>query len=65
MRKLTVKRNSTFVASLMKVTVCIDDPSSTYTVGGVPCRVLGTLKNGEEKTFAVADVARVRLHFEF
>ena len=57
MRKLTVKREKTFVASLAKVKVCISDPSGDIVINDVPCRILGTLKNGEEKTFEIEEQA--------
>lgn len=56
MRNLTIKRNKTFVACLGKMHVYIEDPSSgELTISNVPCRKLGSLKNGEEKTFAIDD----------
>lgn len=59
MRNLTIKRTKTFVASLMKLKVCIEDPKSTeLTVSGIPCRMLGTVKNGEEKTFRIDEEQR-------
>jgi len=54
MRNLTIKRNKTFVASLGKMKVYIEDPASTdITINDTPCRKLGELKNGEEKTFQI------------
>ena len=56
MRKLTIKRNKTFVACLAKMKVYIEDPSSTdLVINDIPCRKLGVLKNGEEKTFEIGD----------
>lgn len=56
MRNLTIKRQKSFVASLMKVQVYIEDYTCQDTViRDVPCRKLGTLKNNEEKTFAIGD----------
>ena len=56
MRKLTVKRTKTGVACLMKVHLYIEDPSSDeITINDIPCRELGSLKNGEEQTFEIED----------
>ncbi len=56
MRNLTIKRQKSFVASLMKVQVYIEDYTCQDTViKDVPCRKLGSLKNNEEKTFAIGD----------
>ena len=56
MRNLTIKRQKSFVASLMKVQVYIEDYTCQDTIiKDVPCRKLGTLKNNEEKTFAIGD----------
>ena len=58
MRNLTIRRGKTFVASMVKMKIYIEDPvANELTIGGVPCRKLGDLKNGEEKTFAVTDQA--------
>ena len=49
MRKLTIKRAKSFVASLTKVKVYIEDQlSNELTINNVPCRKLGNIKNGEE-----------------
>lgn len=54
MRNLTIKREKSFVASTVKMKVYIEDPiQNELQIGGVPCRKLGELKNGEEKTFQV------------
>lgn len=56
MRNLTIKRRKSFVACLMKLKVYIEDPtSSEITITGVPCRKIGELKNGEEKTFSIEE----------
>ena len=56
MRKLTLKRKKSLVASIMKVKVYIEDENcNEIQIGGVPCRKLGTLKNGEEKTFEISE----------
>ena len=58
MRNLTIKRHKSFVACLAKLKVYIEDPdNSELEVGGVPCRKLGELKNGEEKTFSIGNLA--------
>ena len=56
MRDLTIKRTKTFVGCLMKLKVYIEDPASDeIVIDGTPCRKLGDLKNGEEKTFQVEE----------
>ncbi len=56
MRNLTIKRQKSFVASLAKVKVYIEDYTCQDTViRDVPCRKLGALKNNEEKTFTIGD----------
>ena len=58
MRNLTILREKTFVASLAKIKVYIEDPSAGDTViNGVSCRKLGEIKNGEEKTFEIENLA--------
>ena len=57
MRKLTVKREKSFVASLARMKVCISDPAGDIVINDVPCRTLGILKNGEEKTFEIGEEA--------
>lgn len=58
MRNLTVKRQKSFVGCLAKMKVYIEDASGTdLEINGVPCRKLGDLKNGEEKTFLVTESA--------
>ena len=54
MRNLTIKRNKTFVGCACKDLVYIRDfQNPEITIEGVPCRKLGQLKNGEEKTFTI------------
>lgn len=54
MRNLTIKRNKSFVGCLVKMKIYISDFSSNeITINNIPCRKLGDLKNGEEKTFAI------------
>ena len=56
MRHLTIKRQKAFAASLMKVKVYVNDPNiCDLTINGLPCRKLGELKNGEEKTFVIGN----------
>lgn len=61
MRNLTITRTKSFVGCLGKMKVYIEDPMSGDTViGGVNCRKLGTLKNGETATFPIGyEAARV------
>lgn len=54
MRNLTIKRDKSFVACLMADKVYMEDSaSSEITINNVPCRLLGTLKNVEQKTFSI------------
>ena len=56
MRNLTIKREKSFVACLAKMKVYIEDYiTQDLEINGVPCRKLGELKNGEEKTFTIED----------
>lgn len=56
MRNLTIKREKSFVACLAKMKVYIEDYiTQDLEINGVPCRKLGELKNGEEKTFSIED----------
>lgn len=58
MRNLTIKRAKRFVACAAKMKVYIEDPAAhDLTINGCACRKLGTLKNGEEKTFQIAEEA--------
>ena len=57
MRNLTVRRNKTFVGCAAKIQIYIEDMNSTETIGGIPCRLLGVLKNGESATFPIEDSA--------
>ena len=58
MRKLTIKRTKTFVACLAKANVYIEDENNCdLVINDTPCRKLGTLKNGEEKTFEISEAA--------
>lgn len=55
MRNLTIKRTKSFVASLGKMKVYIEDPAGELLINQAPCRKLGELKNGEEKTFQIGE----------
>ncbi len=56
MRNLTIVRAKRFAACLGRMKVYIEDPDAhDLTMGGVSCRKLGTLKNGEEATFSVTE----------
>lgn len=58
MRNLTITRTKSFVGCLAKMKVYIEDPvSNELTINGVPCRKLGTLKNGETASFSIGDQA--------
>lgn len=56
MRNLTIKRNKSFVGCLAKDKVYIRDyDNPEITISGVPCRFLGTLKNGAQVSFQIPD----------
>ncbi|MBQ7799878.1 MAG: hypothetical protein IJ370_05245 [Oscillospiraceae bacterium] len=58
MRNLTIKRAKSFVACLAKMKVYIEDAAAgELNINGVPCRKLGELKNGEQKTFEIGEQA--------
>lgn len=58
MRNLTIQRTKSFVASLVKVKVYIEDYNNfDAEISNTPCRYLGDLKNGETKTFSVGEEA--------
>ena len=58
MRNLTITRQKSFVASLVRMKVYIEDPQANeLEINGVGCRKLGTLKNGETATFLIGDQA--------
>ncbi len=61
MRKLTIKRQKSIVACLMKVKFYIEDKTmGDHNINGISCRLLSKLKNGEEKTFDISeDSARI------
>ena len=54
MRNLTIKREKSFVGSLAKMKIYIEDPTSNeMRINDIPCRKIGDLKNGEEKVFQI------------
>ncbi len=56
MRTLTIKRKKSFVACLGVFKVYVEDHNnSELVINDVPCRKLGTLKNGQEVTFQIDD----------
>lgn len=56
MRNLTIKRTKTYVASLIKMKIYIEDPMcGEIVINGASCRKIGDLKNGEEKTFQIGE----------
>ena len=58
MRKLTIKREKTFVGFLVKYKVLAEDNvSGTITIGDSKYSLIGTLKNGEEKSFEIESSA--------
>lgn len=58
MRKLTIKRSKAFVGWMSKSKIYIEDhENKDLTINGVPCRKIGTLKNGEENTFEIESFA--------
>lgn len=58
MRKLTIKREKSFVGCLGKYKVLAEDNvSGTITIGDSKYSLIGTLKNGEEKSFEIENSA--------
>lgn len=56
MRKLTIKRHKSIVGCLMKIKIYIEDHSaSEIFINNIPCRKIGDLKNGKEKTFEIGE----------
>ena len=52
MRYLTIKRHKSLIGWAVQVRVYIEDPfSPELDICGVPCRLLGMLKNNQEKSF--------------
>lgn len=58
MRTLTVTRGKTFVGCVSKVRIYMEDYNSAETtILDTPCRLLGTLKNGETQSFEIPEEA--------
>lgn len=56
MRNLILTRNKSFVGCAVKLKVYISDPvQNELTIHNIPCRLLGTVKNGETVVFPVSD----------
>ena len=56
MRKLSILREKSFVACAATLKVYVEDHvCQELEIQGVPCRKLGTLANGEQKTFQIDD----------
>ena len=56
MRDLTIQRTRSFVGSLGRFKVYIEDREfGDLRIGDVPCRLLGVLKNGETRTFSIGE----------
>ena len=56
MRNLTIKRRKAFVGCLAKITIYIEDPfSNDFLINDTPCREIGRIKSGEEKTFQITE----------
>ena len=56
MRNLTLTRKKSYVGCLVADQVYVRDAvAAEVTIQGVPCRKIGTLKNGETKTFQIED----------
>lgn len=54
MRNLIITRNKSFVGALAKMKVYVESPEAPEIfINNVPCRKLGTLKNGETATFLI------------
>ena len=55
MRKLTVKRRKTFVGCLSKVKIYIYDLNGNTFINGIPCKLLGKIKNNESATYEIGN----------
>ena len=54
MRNLTITRRKSYVGCIMKDQVFVrDEQAGEITIDGVPCRKIGDIKNGENKTFQI------------
>ena len=57
MRHLTVTRIKSAASATSTMNVYVEDTAGSVRINGELCRLLGTLKNGEQKTFDVTDSA--------
>lgn len=58
MRNLIITREKSFVGCMGVMKVYIEDSlNPDITINNTPCRKLGTLKNGEQKSFPIEDTA--------
>lgn len=55
MRNLTIIRRKTFVASLGKVKIYIEDANGDTNINDTKCRLLGKLKNDSRETFEIGN----------
>ena len=55
MRNLTVKRRKAFAGCLGKVKIYIEDANGDTNINGIPCRLLGKLKNKECATYEIGN----------
>ena len=55
MRELIIKRGRAFAGCVVKLKACVTDEQGELSFGGHTWHVLGTLKNGEEKTFSITE----------
>lgn len=55
MRRLTITREKSFVGSMGKLKIYIEDAAGDMNIQGVNCRRLGELKNGQTGEFIVGD----------
>ncbi len=56
MRNLTIKRIKSSAGCLAQLKIYIEDASSNeLLINGIPCRKIGEIKNGEEKTFVIGE----------
>ncbi len=53
MRKLTVKRDKSFVGCAMKAKVYLKDESGETLIDGNKCRLVASLKNNDSATFDI------------
>ena len=58
MRNLTIKREKCFIAAVSKIKIYAEvETGGELTIKGTPCRKIGEIKNGEEKTFEIENNA--------